>query len=154
MRKQTEIVIDGPDAGRDKGRKFLLTEMPASAAEKWAVRAFLALGRSGIEIPDEVRAGGMAAFAAIGFQLLGRVDFAEAEWLMDELMKCVQIVLPPEHGNTPVTRRLIEDDIDEVRTRVRLKMEVFTLHTGFSLAAVLSPLTTAGSMTSADLPRQ
>lgn len=152
MARKTIVVEipDTDDSGRDRGRRYLITEMPASAAEKWAVRAFLALGQSGVDIPDDVRAGGMAAFAAVGFQLLGRINFTEAEWLMDELMKCVQVIVPPAENALEVTRRLIESDIDEVRTRIRLKVEAFSLHVGFSLAGFLSTLTANQVTKSAD----
>ena len=66
MRK-TEIVKVPADWGkRDAGKVFLLTEWPAARAEKWAVRALLALNRSGGEIPLNVAGIGMEGIAVIG----------------------------------------------------------------------------------------
>ena len=39
------------DEGRDNGKVFVLTEMPASRAESWAMRALLALMANGVEVP-------------------------------------------------------------------------------------------------------
>lgn len=118
--------------GRDKDKRFLITEMPATPSEKWAARAFLALAHAGIDIPDELRGAGMAAIAIVGITALSRVSWAEAEPLLDEMMACVQSVQPA------ITRPLIEEDIEEVATRVWLRGEVFELHTGFSLADIIS----------------
>lgn len=132
MRKTKEVIV--PLDGRDKGKKFLITEMPASTAEKWAARAFLALAHAGIEIPEELQGAGMAAIAIVGLRALGRVSWEEAEPLMDEMMACIQSVQPA------ITRPVIEEDIEEVTTRMWLRSEVFELHCGFSIAgAVLTP---------------
>ena len=50
-RTKTYVIAD---ENRDKGKMFLLTEMPALQAEKWAIRAFLALAKAGLVIPDDV----------------------------------------------------------------------------------------------------
>ena len=130
MRKTKEITITAE--GRDRNKRFLVTEMPASQAEKWAARAFFAIGKAGFQIPDQLQDLGMAGLAVVGIGMLAKVDWKDAEPLMDEMMGCVQRV--EEH----LTRPLLEDDIEEVATRGLLRSEVFELHTGFSLAAALS----------------
>lgn len=132
-RKTAEVTIS--EEGRDTGKIFLLTEMPASQAEKWATRAFLALARAGVEVPDDIAQAGMAGLAMMGFKMLGGISFADAEPLMDEMFRCIQI--KPDRSNPAVIRGLIEDDIEEVRTRFNLRMEVLALHMGFSSAADL-----------------
>ncbi len=139
-RKQAEVVVSDP-ASRDYGKRYVLTEMPASQAEKFAARCFLALARSGAEVPADIASAGMAGLAVVGFHMLAGLDFAEASVLMDEMMGCVQYGYEPT--NAAATRPLIEVDIEEVATRARLRSEVFTLHTGFSLADVPSMLTSA-----------
>jgi hypothetical protein len=129
-RKVVDVTIT--DEGRDKGKTFVLTEMPASQAEKWAMRLLLALTRAakdgaGIEIPDNLIEQGMAGVAQLGVKALAGVSFAEAEFLMDEMFRCVQIRQPA------IVRALVEDDIEEVRTRFKLRVELIALHTGFSL---------------------
>lgn len=136
MRKTREIKIDAE--GRDKGKTFVITEMPASQAEKWAVRAFLAMSRSGVEIPDNLEGTGMAGIATLGLKALGGIQEDDAIRLMDEMFDCVKF--KPDDARIP-PRDLVEDDIEEVATRVKLRIEIFELHTGFSLAAATSKLT-------------
>lgn len=135
MRREETVTI--ATEGRDKGKVFFLTELPAMQGEKWALRAFLALAKSGIDLPEDFGSGGMAAIALIGFKALGNVAFADAESLMDEMFTCVQIV--PDAGNPQVKRKLFAEDIEEVSTLLTLRKQVFELHTNFSqLAARLN----------------
>lgn len=134
-RKTAKIVIE--DDGRDKGKVFHLTEMPASRAEKWGMRALLAMSRAGVELPDDAAQSGMLGVAAAGVQALTRLSFYEAEELMDEMFQCITIQPDPA---LPATRALIEDDIEEISTRLTLRMEVLQLHMGFSTSGLLSKL--------------
>lgn len=157
-RKVKTVTIEAE--GRDTGKVFVLTEMPASQAEKWAIRALLALGRSGIDIPPGIAEAGMAGVAAIGVRALLGLQFYEAEPLLDEAFRsCVGFYPDPRQrkvirGKAPpgetAVGDLIEDDIEEVATRARLRSEVFELHTGFSAAGLLSawavPAVTAENM--------
>jgi hypothetical protein len=139
MARKTKVVTIDTE-GRDKGRSFLLTEMPASAAEEWGLYAVLALSRAGFEVTSEMRRAGMMAIAVVGgLNALNRLAPADAKYLMDRLMACVKAM--PSSG---VTRELVEDDIDEVLTRLYLKAEVFELHTGFKVAdAILKSVASA-----------
>lgn len=137
-RKTIDVTI--ADEGRDKGKTFLLTEMPAARAEKWAMRALLLAAQSGAEVEPNLRAG-MAGVAVMGIEtLLGGVSFDGVEPLLDEMMTCVQI--KPDRMRSDFVRKLVEDDIEEVATRVYLRQEVFALHVGFSFADALSTLKT------------
>lgn len=129
MRKTAEVVVS--EEGRDKGKIFVLTEMPASQAEKWAGRALLVAAQSGADIGN-VRAG-MAGVAVLGISSILGAKFSDVEPLLDEMFRCVRI-----KTTSGIVRDLIEDDIEEVETRVRLRQEVLTLHLGFSVAAALS----------------
>ena len=130
MRRTKTVTITAQN--RDHGKNFLLTEMPAARAEKWAARAFLALAKSGVELPDSTTTNGMAGFATVGFEAIGKLDWADAEPLLDEMMTCVQIVPSPN-----IVRALVPgaDDIEEVSTLFTLRKELLELHLGFSLAA-------------------
>lgn len=132
MARRTAVSVIDAD-GRDKGKRFLITEMSASQAERWAVRAFLAMGATGIEIPDDIKEAGLAGLAALGVQAMGFIPFEAAEPLLAEMFDCIQFV--PDPANPTFTRPLIEDDIEEVATRLKLRKDVIELHTGFSLAA-------------------
>lgn len=117
------------EEGRDQGKTYLLTEMAATKAELWATRAFLAMSRGGVEIPDEIAATGMAGVARVGLGLLSKLPFDEAKPLMEEMMKCVRIV--PDENKPDFSRPLVENDIEEIKTRLKLRVEVFKLHTDF-----------------------
>ncbi|MEF3068043.1 hypothetical protein [Pandoraea apista] len=116
--------------GRDFGKVFVITEMSAAAAEEWAGRALFAMLNAGVEIPDNIAGAGLAGVASLGIEALSRVTFDAAKPLLDEMFSCVQIQPSPK-----VTRALIEDDIEEVATRLRLRKEVWNLHVDFSTAA-------------------
>lgn len=131
-RKVAQIKID--TEGRDLGKVFQITEMPAAQAEKWALRVFLAMAKSGIEVPEDIANAGLAGVAMMGLRSLGGMDWQYAEPLLDEMMTCAAIIPDPLKPN--VVRFLVADDIEEIATRLRLRKEIFNLHTGFfTLAA-------------------
>lgn len=133
-RQVSTVLIDAE--GRDKGKRFQITEMPASQAERWAIRAFLAITATGVEVPDDLRESGFAGLAAMGVRALSFLSFEAAEPLLDEMFGCIAFI--PDASNPAFTRALIETDIEEVATRLKLRSAVVELHTGFSLAARLS----------------
>lgn len=132
MRK-TETVTITID-GRDKGKQFLITEMPALRAERWAFRALLALAHAGVEMPEGATEGGMASIAAAGLRALNSLDFDEARPLLDEMWTCVQVI--PDPKNPQIVRPLVNleiegDDIEELATIFQLRERIFRLHTDF-----------------------
>jgi len=140
MRKTHTIVIDAE--GRDKGKMFILNEMSATQAEKWAARALLAMAKSGMEVPDDIATAGLAGVAALGIKALGGMSFADAEPLLDEMFAMVSFIPDPSN---PIIKRgysgvgpLIEDDIEEISTRIRLRKEIFFLHVNFTMPAAAS----------------
>lgn len=133
MRNTIEVAIG---EGRDAGKTFVLTEMSPMRAEKWACRALCAIINAGIDVPEELRGSGMAGIAAIGVHQILNFRFAEFEPLLDEMMGCVRFKMGG--SSAPPPRALIEDDIDEVSTILKLRREVLLLHVGFLPAAVRS----------------
>ena len=131
MRKTSTVVID--EEGRDRGKRFVITEMSAAQAEAWAIRALLAMAAGGIELPDGYEQTGMAGLAEVGLRAITKLKWADAEPLLAEMMDCVQIAPDPRHPGT--VRPLIDEDIEEIATRLKLRTEVFKLHTGFLKAA-------------------
>lgn len=119
--------------GRDAGKVFYIREMSAAQAEWWAIRAGMAMARSGVELPDNFADMGIAAMAGTGLKMVSQIPPAEAKPLLDELMECVQCV--PDASNQNIKRRLIDDDIEEIATRLKLRAEVFKLHVDFFQAA-------------------
>jgi hypothetical protein len=140
-RRTAEITIT--DEGRDKGKVFLITEMPARTAEKWANRVLIALGKgAGPAIAREIdENAGWAGLVAVGMSTLGALQWeGVAEPLLDEMLACVDIY--PTPGNKSVKRPLFtgSDDVEEVRTFITLRKAVLELHMGFPLADLLSKL--------------
>lgn len=131
-RKTLNVTIS--DEGRDKNKVFVLTEMPASKSERWAARALFALMNAGVTVPDNIASAGLSGIAMLGIKAFAHLPFELAEPLLDEMFECVQIQPSPK-----VTRALIDDDIEELKTRVLLRKEIFNLHTGFFITA--APLT-------------
>lgn len=122
------------EKSRDIGKTYHITEMPATKAEKWAMRALLAAGRSGVELPDVGNATGMAVIAILGIQAIMRIHFEDIEPLLDEMMECVKF-----KASGGAIRDLIEDDIEEVRTYIWLRQKIIELHVGFSIGESLFP---------------
>lgn len=138
MARNTKVVTMPASAGRDANKTFFLTEMDADRAERWATRAFFAMAANGVDIPPDVMQMGMGAIVSIGVRSIMTMGFEDAAPLLDEMMTCVQII--PDVSKPDITRPIDRHDIEEVATRLKLRSEVFELHTGFSLAAFLSDL--------------
>ena len=135
MRRSVEIVIP-PGFARDAGKRFALTEMPASQGEAWAVRAIAAMAKSNVDIPQEVVSAGWAAIAFVGIRSLLAAPISEVMPLLEEMMTCVK------PAGLAMDRALVETDIEEIQTRAYLRDEVFKLHANFSL---IGSLWTSGS---------
>lgn len=124
------------DEGRDFGKTFVLTEMSASRAEAWATRALLALMAGGVDLPEGFERTGMAGIAQVGIKALAGLKYEVVQPLLDEMWTCVQLM--PDQTKPHILRPLIEEDIEEIATRIKLRAEVWTLHTGFLKAVVHS----------------
>lgn len=146
-RKTAQFTVT--DDGRDQGKVFLLTEMSTTRAEAWALQVLLALLSANVELPEGFEKLGMAALAQIGFKALGQLKWAVLEPLLAEMFECVQII--PDPKKTNVVRALFDGDIEEIMTRVNLRLEVWNLHTGFSQAADRSPDQDSAVAASGDL---
>ena len=132
MRETKLVVIED---GRDKGKRFVIKEMPAWKGEKWAYRLLLALAAAGADLGDLQGGGGMAALAAAGLQAMPMLNMRDAEPLLDEMMECVKINEDPKHPeivrDLTVTVDGDNDDIQDVSTLLRLRTEILELHTRF-----------------------
>ena len=71
MRKEAMVTIDAP--GRDQGKVYKLTEMPASQAEAWATRLMLCLARGGVDVPANFLDLGMEGIALVSIRALAGV---------------------------------------------------------------------------------
>lgn len=136
MARKTETVTITAE-GRDKGKVFVITEMPALKAERWAFRALLALAHAGVELPEGAAQSGMAGFARAGLDALNNLKYDEVSPLLDEMWTCVQIIPDPQKNpgfvRALVIRETEGDDIEEVSTGFTLRERIFRLHTSFFL---------------------
>lgn len=122
--KTVTITWGTPDVNRDYGKKFLITEMSPAEAEELAIRVL------GGRFPDAIASYGMVGIAIIGVPAIYNMPYEEARPLWERIMACVRPI-----GTEAVPAPLSADDtIEEVATRVQLRMEVLELHTGFSFA--------------------
>jgi hypothetical protein len=119
--------------GRDKGKTFIITELPADQAERWAIRAFLGMIQSGVEVSPETMAGGMASFAALGVQALGGITWEILDPLLTEMWTCVECQPPNAKVLPQPIAEGVNSQIEEVQTRLALRLSVLEIHMGFSL---------------------
>lgn len=138
--KKEIVVVPSWEGSRDGGKHFLISEMPAAAAEKWAFRMFIALKGSGSEIPESAQRLGMVGVMFAGFNTFLRadVDPDAIEPLLDQMMTCVKFIRDPRAtdkttGDPIATDLVSDDDILDVKTRMWLRSEVLRVHTGFML---------------------
>lgn len=127
-RKTARITIAAE--GRDKGKTFVLNELPADQAERWAIRALLAMLQSGADIAPDMIQGGMSSLAAIGLHSLPGVSWDLAEPLLEEMWTCVAY----EHARGAPLQDIfpgLNSQIEEVATRLALRLAVIELHLGF-----------------------
>lgn len=126
-RRVEEVVID--QEGRDKGKTFQITEMASEQGENWAFRLLFAMGRSGVDVPDEMMSQGWAGVAYYGVKAMFQLRWEDAKPLLDEMWQCIEFI--PSARARP--RKLMEEDVEEVATRIFLRLKVFELHSGFSI---------------------
>lgn len=127
-RKIKDIIIaTGDPENRDEGKTYRLTEMAALQAEKLGWKVAAAIGKSGVDIPDEVRHRGIDAIFTVGMKSFVGVDFVDAEPIMDEIMECATFL--PVGNDTP--RQIFPGDIEEITTILKIRQELVELHTGF-----------------------
>lgn len=123
------------ETGRDAGKVYRVTEMPASKLEKWAARALLALFAGDVPADVVQMARGSNAAALVGNVMsgLGSLRWEDVEPLYDELLTCVARV--PDPGRPEVVVQLVAANVDahvqDVTTLWRLRAEALELCFGF-----------------------
>ena len=122
MRRTKEYTVEIENS-RDNGKTYLITEMDAESAEWWAFRVLQALMGHNAEIDFNAP---LSQMAKQGLAALAKIPAENAKPLLDEMMGCVQMVMPGGKA-----RPMIKNDIEEVGTRVLLRREVLALHTDF-----------------------
>lgn len=128
-----EAIFTITDEGRDKGKVFKLTEMDSAKAEDLCLQALFLLSAGGIGMPEDVQGTGALGVATAGYEAFMRhVPYKEIKPILDEMWKCIEYIPNPSNHNLVRPLNPNGSDIEEVLTRLRLRMEVFNLHVGFS----------------------
>lgn len=131
MSRNTKLITIEAE-GRDKGKMFEITEMPARAAERWANRVLFALMNGGVEVPENLQSMGLSALIAVGISALGKIPFEKAEPLFEEMLQCLDYIPDPaKHGIKRPYRNFVDSDIEEFTTYYFLRWEIIKLHTDF-----------------------
>lgn len=133
-RKTQKITISRE--GRDKGKTFLITEMPAFQAEQWGSRAIIAILNSGnsIDFNIDPREGMLGVVGKV-MDMLAGIKPDDAIPLWDQMMTCIQVVSSDDHVRPLLTGEGSED-IEEWLTIMQLKKEAFMLHVDFLKSVV------------------
>lgn len=119
------------DDGRDKGKTFILTEMPSDEGELWATLALELLEKAGFIVPKEVKEGGMSGLAVTAYPFTFATGRALQTPELDGMWKYVQY--QPKTEGVPPQKLFAGNDcqIQEWTTRLKLRVEFVQLHTGF-----------------------
>lgn len=138
---ERDVVIS--EDGADKGKTFVVRQMPLIQGDRWANRVALALMKSGVDVSPLTKKGkdGKAEFVGlldmanvinVALRALGGVEDDVAQGLLDELMRHVSVKLP-----NGTTRTLIVDtDISSIGTLWKLRIEAIKVNLDFLKAGV------------------
>lgn len=142
-RRTVNVTIE--QEGRDKGKVFVLTEMPATVGEKWAMQLMYLIAQAGVAaaLTSEAMAAGMSGLAAMLPEAQGAMALTLARALGDVTLEswwdCVRYQHAPNQPLQPINQGAA-CQIEEIATITQLRMEVVKLHTDFFSDA--SPSTT------------
>lgn len=143
-RRTREVTIqpntDGSE-NRDAGKKFLLTEVDAITAEEWGLRALMALGTSGIVVPQELANLGLIGAVIVGYQAFMGAKQEDILPLWREMLPKTVQYTPSPGVVMPYNPILFE----EASTLLHLRQQVMELHTGFTFAELARRFQTLGS---------
>lgn len=138
---EIEKPAEGQPENRDAGKRYVLTEMTALRAERWARRAIGAMSRQELDVREEFGKLGFLGFYLLGLQALAGGDMDAIDGLMDEMLTCIKIQESPE-----VIRPLGGDgDVWEISTLYLLRKELVELHMGFTFAELALMLVAASA---------
>ncbi|HEJ9542007.1 MULTISPECIES: hypothetical protein [Proteus] len=115
------------EKGRDEGKTFVITEMPITKADNWAMRALFAIANGGIDIEGINPNMGMLGMAQVAIKALSGIKPDVGIPLLDELLECVQVL--PSGGNARAL--IIDSDIKDLSTMFTLRKEALAIHIDF-----------------------
>lgn len=118
-RRTKQITIE---TGRDKGKRFEITEMSAFDAEMFMMRIMSLTGSDG---------GGSFLSGGLNISgLLAHLNHKDGAELYDSLLSCVKII---PGANDSIKRDIDKEDIEEFTTLFKLRTEALSIITGFTV---------------------
>lgn len=110
--------------GRDKGKKFIVTEMDAWKAEYWAIRALSGMARAGYNLSQVLAVGAQTLEKLAQFSLASLLVIEQnlQDELSAELIENTEVLLPD--GNK---RKLLTEDVLDGGTLMELRTASFLL---------------------------
>lgn len=120
-RKEIEIKIE---EGRDAGKTFKITEMPAVQADRWITKALCLLGKSKFDISS---LGSMSMPEIL--KSMSGLNFDDTEPLLNQLLECA--TFEKDGVAVPMKGSMIDSVIEDWSTLFRLKVESLKLILGF-----------------------
>ncbi|MFT8326697.1 phage tail assembly chaperone [Gluconobacter oxydans] len=147
-----------PASGEDAGKKFVITRMPAFAADKWARHLSKAVIQSTNKMSDamldqavrKAMEEGILGIASMSMTIFANVDDEACDKAFDQLLQCVKI----KRGKSELASPLLEADISDPQTLTDLRSEAFKLHVGFFKAAIFQSSPLAAALISAVAPEK
>ena len=130
-RRTVTVIIE--DEGRDKGKTFILTEMPATLGEKWATQALSLLVQAGASVSEDARTAGMEGLASVPIAGIAQVK-ALQDPSLDAWWECVKYQHAPNQPPMAIVQGEASQ-IEEIATITFLRMQVLELHTAPFLSA-------------------
>lgn len=119
------------DEGRDKGKTFVLHEMPADQGDIWATQALCLLEEAGIVIPEEAKENGMAGLASVGLDSGARQLRALQHPSLISMWEYVKYQPPDSRLPQQPIFDGANSQIEEIRTRTQIRAAFLKLHTDF-----------------------
>ncbi|MBF0865120.1 MAG: phage tail assembly chaperone [Gluconobacter potus] len=147
-----------PASGEDAGKKFVITRMPAFAADKWARHLSKAVIQSTNKMSDamldqavrKAMEEGILGIASMSMTIFANVDDEACDKAFDQLLQCVKI----KRGQSELASPLLEADISDPQTLTDLRSEAFKLHVVFFKAAIFQSSPLAAALISAVAPEK
>jgi hypothetical protein len=135
-RRKQFVTIEGSRSEnpgeRDNGKTFIVTEMPADIGERWAAQYIHLCIQAGATFPAGATDVGMAGLAASG---LNFADVAMMRALQDPSLDSLWDYIEYQHDPRHPPQKILAGEnsqIEEIRTRSRLRQEFRDLHLNFS----------------------
>lgn len=120
-RKEIEITIE---EGRDAGKTFKITEMPATQADKWVTKVIGLVGRNGMSALDISN----MSFSELAVSLI-KSKSEESEPLFEELLGCCSFI--KDGVSVSMKGKMADSVVEDWGTLFRLKNEALKLIFGF-----------------------